>query len=554
MSSNQILENLQVSQVVGALMDNEYDVLKTANALKVKVPDLKAKMNEWDDIYSGTKTIDHAVASHYNHGLSTRNYSNEGSTYGVLNTLINSTVPTEIYDKFTKAVKYNETDNILTAMMRTKVDFLKSGFRVTTKDPKKQEKINKWIESRNVADSFNTQAALSIFLNDQVAVLWTEKSKSLSVLPLSNLRVFPLHSRDEDGNPRFLTYMRIPEEVVKTIKALEKSKSKELDNFPKDWVDAAKRGRKRDPLKPLMPAGPWVELAGEGSKDKVFIRGLNGNDSTLLSPSVSTIFPPLEIRRYLQDGEFSTVFISKNFIHQVKVGAKTQGTSFRDILASRPADPTVKAAVKDAYSVVDKAILAVTGQDEEHVFHFPGSDIRFDQRYISPDMKILFWGGISLQIMTDAEGGSFSGGLIYMKSFSKKIDAARSLIAGILNIVAKGMGVEDASFKWNQNYMKEPKQVLSEMTFTVGRGMDMEMAIEQMGYDWDEWVATREKTLEPEILAKKGKPEEEWEYWQALETPFFEEKQGILSDGGRPEEDGQQTDDTSTPDAPRAGQ
>ena len=141
-----------------------------------------------------------------------------------------------------------------------------------------------------------------------------------------------------------------------------------------------------------------------------------------------------------------------------------------------------------------------------------------------------------------------------MKSFSKKIDAARSLIAGVLNIVAKTMGVEGASFKWNQNYMKEPKQVLSEMTFTVGRGMDMQMAIEQMGYDWDEWVATREKTLSPESLAKKSKPKEEWEYWVALETPFFEEKQGILSDGGRPEEDGQQTDETSGPGTPRAGQ
>lgn len=545
MSTSNVLESLGVQQVVGVLMDNHSDIKETANSLGVKTSDLKAKMDEWDEEYAGTQTIDTAIASHIN----TR-YSGESNAYGKLNQLINSTVPTNLSDKFNKAVQYKKTDDVLAPMIRTKVNFLKSGFRVTAEDDEQQAAAKAWLKSRKIANSFIPKCAESIFLNEQSAVLWNSKSKSLTVLPLANLKVIDLHAINDDGSPKFITYMKLPKDIVDLIKKLKEG-SKELKNFPEDWILAAKRGRKLDPEKKLMPAGPWVEL-GAKDKDKVFILSLGGEDATLIDPSVVTIFPSLELRRFLQDGEFSTAYLNKYFIHQIKTGSKTQGGSFKDLLAAKPDDPATRQATLNAYTeAVDKAIVTVTDQDEEHVFLFPGSEIQFDKRYVSPDTKILFWGGISHQIMTDAKGGSFSGGLIYMKSYSKMIDAARDLIAEVLETVTGMMNIEGASYKWNENYMKEPKQVLAEVTFMTSRGQDMEMAIQALGYDWDEWVAKREKTLSPEELGFKGKKDKEHLYWQALQIPFFEDHQGQLDEGGRPEDDGAQTDNTNAEPQPR---
>lgn len=549
--ANDHVGELSLREVVGALIEND-GITEAANSLKVKTELLDERIGALDALYDGTGTIDAVIAAHfrYNQGAI---YSGDGSVYGNLNTLINSTVPKELDGKFAKAVKYKSTDDMLAPIIRTKVSFLKSGFRVTANEKDAEKAANEWLESRKIANSFIPQCAESIFLNDQSAVLWNHEAKSLSVLPLANLKIFSLHSINSDGSPKFITYMKLPIEIVALIKKLP-PEAKELKNFPQDWIDAAKRGRKRDSKKLLMPAGPWVELGNDESKDKVFILSLGGENSKLTEPSVMTVFPSLELRRYLQDGEFSASYISKYFIHQIKVGPKNEGTSLRDLLAAKTSGPADKQVVLDKYAKnVDKAFVTVTDQDEEHNFMFPGSDIKFETRYISADKKLLFWGGISLQIMTDSKGGSFSGGLIYMKSFSKTIDAARELIAEILKDVTALMGIEDASFKWNQNYMKEPKQVLAEVTFMTSRGQDMEMAIAQLGYDWSEWIAKREKTLSPEILAFKSDKEQEHKYWQALQIPFFEDHQGQLDEGGRPEDDGTQTDPSNTETTPRAG-
>jgi len=546
------VEELSLREVVGALMENE-GITDAANSLSVKKNLLDERINALDEKYEGSGAIDAAIAAHFNYNRGAI-HTGDNSVYGNLNLLIDTTVPKDLEAKFAKAIKYKSTDDLLGPSVATKVSFLKSGFRVTAKDKEAEAKANAWLKSRKIANSFIPQCAESIFLNDQSAVLWNSKAKSLSILPLANLRIFSLHSINSDGSPKFVTYMKLPAEVVALIKKL-KDGAKELENFPKDWITAARRGRTRNTAKPLMPAGPWVELGEKGSEDKVYILSLSGVDSKLTEPSVTTVFPQLELRRFLQDGEFSAAYLSKYFMHQIKVGPKNEGTTLRDLLAAKTSGPVEKKAILDKYAQTpDKAICTVTDQDEEHVFLFPGSDIQFEKRYISADMKILFWGGVSLRIMTDAEGGSFSAGLIYMKAFSKKIDAARALISELLEDVTGRMGIKGTSYKWNQNYMKEPKQVLAEVTFMTGRGQDMEMAIAQLGYDWDEWVAKREKTLSPEVLKFKNDKEQKHKYWKALQIPFFEDHQGQLDAGGRPEDDGDQTDPSNTEDTPRAGQ
>lgn len=479
-----------------------------------------------------------------------------GPIYSGLNALLDSIVPKGLSDKFKAALNYADKDDKINGIIGTKVDFGMSGFRVSSSDKAQEKKIETWNRERRIYNlllkMWNVASAC-----DNVVILLKKKAKSLSVLPMPNLKVVPTHTVDKNGRPQFRAFLKLPQEMIDFIRVQQRTRGAEakkgLKEIPPKWIFAAQHAQRPDPKDPIHPFGNYVELKA-GDDEYVFIINNKGDEDRLVVPSMTSVFPSIILRSYLQDGEFSIAYLIKYFIHQVKVGPKAEGLTLQQVLRQGKASKTDRDEVKERYRTkVDKSIFEVTDQFLEHVFHFPGSDVDMAVRYATPDERIDWWARISRQIVK-GDAGSYSGGLIYLKGYSRNIDRFRLLFAQFLeDVYVEMLKDEDARVKWDQHYMKEPRQKLDEVKTMVAHGMDNETMCNILGHDWQQFVSDREKTLPPKILNLKDSKEESWKYWQAIQTPFFEPNQGMLAEdpGGRPPTNNEQTDDNQSESTPR---
>ena len=524
-------------QMVGAMLDT-LDQDKAAEDLGMFKWQWKIQTRRKDLTSESSRKI---IASHLYRQVA---QEQSGPVYAALNQLILMMIPKKQEDRFRVALNYAETDDKISGIIGTQVDFGMSGFRVASKDTEAEKKIKTWNREHRIfqllLEMWNVAAAA-----DNVVVMMQKKSKTLTVLPLPNLKIVPKHITDGEGKKQFRAFLRIPkvmkEYIIKVTRIADPVKrAAALKGIPQKWIDAAKHPTTLKANDPIFPIGGYVELGEDNSDEHIFIINRKGIEDRLVEPSMMTVFPSIALRQLLQDGEFSIAYLIKYFIHQVKVGPKEEGKTLPQILKAGTVSKGMRQEVKDRYrQKIDKAFFEVTNQQLEHIFHFPGNDIDMSKRFATPDERINWWARISRQIVV-GDKGSFSGGLIYLKGYARKIARFRDRFAIFLqDLYAEILQDPDAETQWDEHFMKEPRQKLREVELMTKRGQDMETACRIMGYSWSQWVSDREKTLSPEIMKMKGDKKQAHLYWEALQTPFFEPNQGLLQDnpGGKPSED-----------------
>ncbi len=482
----------------------------------------------------------------------------QGAIYGALNQMLRAEVPITQEAKFAKALGYAETDDKISGIIETQVDFGMSGFRVASKNTKAEEKIKEWNREHRI---YNTllEAWHVAAAGDNVVIMKQRGNSALTILPLPNLKIIPTHTTDSKGRKQFRTFLKIPKEmkdyILKASRTADQTKRAEaLKGIPDKWIKAVRHFAGQPANDPIFPAGGgYVELKEEDG-EKIFIINRKGVEDRLVNPSMQTVFASIALRALLQDGEFSIAYLIKYFIHQIKIGPGGEAKTVREMLRVGNVSKPQREEVKNRYrGKIDKAILEVTDQFLTHIFHFPGNDVDMSIRFATPDQRIDWWARISRQIVV-GDKGSFSGGLIYLKGYARKISRFRELFAIFLqDIYAEVLGDSDAEVQWDEHFMKEPRQKLREVELLTKRGMDMESACRILGYSWSQFVSDREKTLSPEIMKKKTVKKEAHEYWMAIQTPFFEPNQGLLQDdpGGKPAVDDGLPGDGPEDDNPR---
>lgn len=485
--------------------------------------------------------------------------SKHSPIYSALNQMLKFMVP-KLQDKqFEKALHYAQYDDKMIGILGTMVDFGMSGFTVASDDGDKKKKISEFNRQHHVHNVLLTMWGIAAAC-DNVAVMLSKKNKSLTVLPLPLLRVIPTHQRNSDGRAQFRAFLKLPKEMVEFIRKnlarfgekATKGPDAPLKNIPEKWIKTAQHPNFRPANDPIYPPGGFVELL-EKDDEFVYIMNSSGLEDRLINPTMASVFPSIELRALLQDGEFSVAYLMKYFIHQIKIGPTAEGRNLQQILRQGRVTKEDRKEVSDRYRIkVDKALFEVTDQFLTHIFHFPGNDVEFGPRFATADQRIEWWARISRQIVV-GEKGNYSGGLIYLKGYSRKISRFRDLFGQFLeDLYDLLLKDTEAEVQWDEHYMKEPRQRLREVTLLVQHGMDMETVCKILGYNWKQWVTEREKTIPSEILSKKGKDDDHL-YQQELQTPFFEPNQGLLAEGpgGRPATTDDQTDDQMTETSPR---
>ncbi|HEC61761.1 MAG TPA: hypothetical protein ENI27_05845, partial [bacterium] len=221
-----------------------------------------------------------------------------GPVYTALNQLIKMTVPIKQEERFAKALNYAETDDKISGIVETKVDFGLSGFRVASKDAAAEKKIRIWNRKNRIykllLEMWTVFAAA-----DNVVVMMHTGTKDLTVLPLPNLKIIPTHITDGKGRKQFRTFLKIPKEmkdyIVKILRTSKQDARKgALKGMPEKWIKAAQHPGFRPANDPICPSGGYVELKDGGSaedKEKIFILNRKGIEDRLIDPTMMTVFP-----------------------------------------------------------------------------------------------------------------------------------------------------------------------------------------------------------------------------------------------------------------------
>lgn len=513
-------------------------------------------MFEWQwDLQARRRNI-HTQAEQIQHAMHVEVSQQASKVYSQLNQAMIKIMPKQLPAQHLKAAQFDAKDDLVKGIVRNKKAFGMSGFSLSYSDSNKGDKMDEWIEASKLYQ-FLVQSWESIVISDNlIVVMKGKKAKTnLTIIPPENAIVKRTFLPNDDGSPGFRLFVKPSIEFIQYIRLLQKS-DETRGKVDDKWILAISGKKATDPL---VPQG-YAEMGGEADKDEtVFLINTAGVRDGLIAPSMATVFTALSLRELLQDGEYSISYLIKHFIHQIKIGPDpgNNATLTQALKVGRVGTKEKTATLNEYKKKVDKVILEVTDKTLEHVFIFPGSEVDMGKKYISPEKKIMFWGQVSEQVVTGAGGTTFAAGVVYLKGYRASIKLIRSLFEGMVRMIYANVTgdklINTLSIDWDEHFMKEPKQLLAELVHLMRYGMPTDNVLKALGYSRMAWIAEKEKYLTKEELEAKNSDETRYIYWLAIDRPIWEPMQGLLQGegGGRPEEDGLQTDEEGVEPQPR---
>lgn len=275
----------------------------------------------------------------------------------------------------------------------------------------------------------------------------------------------------------------------------------------------------------------------------------------IAKPSMWTIFIPLEIRKALTEGEFGASYMMKHFILHVTTGESiTQGVlaGQKNNWAKKPDIDALDKAMKNPA----KAQRLTTNHTVKFNFIFPPADMWSNARYEKSESRILNWVGVSLVIFS-GEGGTNAGGHLSIRRMISNMQSARLKIMRlffeffdnpIIRTISKLADDVDVIADFNENVLKEPKQILDEVTLIMREGMgDPAISLAELGRNPNTIRDSKRKSL------RENKDSKVWEpVFQKESRTRQGERQVVKSGKGRPANPGTTPDEGTRTQSPPA--
>lgn len=249
------------------------------------------------------------------------------------------------------------------------------------------------------------------------------------------------------------------------------------EGVPADWIEQVKNG-----------ASSIVLKRGEGHR--WIIQTLARAHQGLAWPSMKSIFLQLDQRRMMDMGEYSASFMMKHFILHAKMGESIQQGPLAGQRANwaKPAD-TKK--LLTALTTTDKVLRLCTNHTVEINFVFPPPEIFNVEKYTNCEGRVYNWAGVSITFMT-GQGGTNSSAIVSVKRMVADLVDTRKRITNMLKMffmdpeIAANMKLDPSNFSieidWDENALKEPRQLLEEVTFLIESGLgDPQIALAELG-------------------------------------------------------------------------
>ena len=413
----------------------------------------------------------------------------------------NQAVPNELYRLFERANQLRRTDDLVGSIIDTQIEFGNQGFQFYIKDKKSKSRFEPLIDRFNLY-GLHEQLWNSLCTYSNAVLHWKTTSTGVleyvSVLNPYDIEVIP------GLNNQSLVYLKVPDLVIKLANApmLLPEEKQILNSFPAKYIQAAKRSARTS----MLCNRDNMVLLSNNDGEYWLIANLDGFTDRLIQPRMKQIFDSIENRNLLIDGDFSVAFLIKSFIMQVKAGEPIAQGPKAGSRQNWATDKHLKALQKH-FKTSGRAMWFFTDHTTEILQHFPDVKIFDPIKYVSPENRILMWGGVGRVLML-GEGSNYAAGFINLKRLIAKVKKYREALSGLWEsffshpTIMGGISTEKLPIQiYDDSLLKEASLDLQEKQFLVDRGgLSIQSALIKSGYDPDIEEQNKQEELDKEEL------------------------------------------------------
>lgn len=316
-----------------------------------------------------------------------------------------------------------------------------------------------------------------------------EKHKLLpGVLQIAALNPADCRYDNTAGNDRM--FYKLPVSMRNKIESILNHKDRNIriigekllleEGIPQEWIDAVRKGQHEVMLQ-------------RKHGDRWLVQTKGRLHDGLADPSMQCIFPFLEERKMLKEGEFAAAFMMKHFILHAKMGESiTQGPD----AGSRQnwATPKETKALHDMLSRTTTTARVVTNHTVAIEYVFPPNEIWDGTKYHTPETAISRWNGV-VEVVSTGSGATGSSGHIGVKQLIADILYSRGRVQHIFAEFFDDTSIRDAMEqsppedtiiqpRFDENILKDAGQLLKELQFLFQSNiLDPESAQRELGRD-----------------------------------------------------------------------
>ncbi len=406
-------------------------------------------------------------------------------------------------------------DDLLVSLMQIKVDFTSLGFSLRTStdgelgevstgnSPEaKFKKLLRRIQKKWGWKKIVEDLLMDWFTKDTMILYWkldtAPAEDSLPPAPRSKQALMPgledmvvLNPAECDWDNSFgsdtLKY-KIPKELETKIRAALSQTNKATRLAA---LTALKKAGVEDKYIMAVDKGSQYVTFSKRDGDRWLIVTRERNRNGVAKPRMRMIFDALESRKFVKEGEFTAAFMMKHFIFHATSGESiTQGP-----LAGMKNNYAKPKEINSLYNLMintAKAQRVATNHTVKFAFVFPPKEMWDRAKYESPESRIYNFSGVNLIVMS-GQGGTNAGGYLGIKRMIAEMSTAREKIDSIIyeffddpeirEIIQTPDDV-DVTGVFDENALKEPKQLLDEIKFLIQSGSgDPKIALSELGRD-----------------------------------------------------------------------
>jgi len=424
---------------------------------------------------------------------------------------IEQKLPTDIRSKIKRAQKLRRTDEMVQALVDSKMSFCSAGFENLSPDEDVRDYYN------DIARQINLDCVVPSIFDDyitsnNVALVWSAPRPG-KIAWFYNIDPSTVKYTEVFGQKTMA--IKVPEQLKSLSKNVRSGKATEEEKrifreIPKKWRDAANGNVGREVFVTLNERDGdfWLFKAHPR------VRRYDG----MAEPDMVAIFVDLLLREMIIEGDISLAFLVKNAIELVRAGETSSSGPYAGTKKLWATQKDFN-AIKKQLQHVDKVLRLYVPHHVSIDYVFPPAEMWSPDKYLKLDERIYRWGGIT-KVVVEGTGGNYASGFLGVKNLVASCSMARKTIQRMLEEFYRHPSVNAKKFekvptvKWNEQILKDSQQLLREISWATEQGLlSNRSALQDLG---------RQPDVE---FAYKSDELKEREAWQ----PTFEKSQGIVA-------------------------
>ncbi|MFW6015297.1 MAG: hypothetical protein ACOCRK_02605 [bacterium] len=376
--------------------------------------------------------------------------------------------------KLEKAINYVWENPLLFRIIKMKVDFVSSGFKVIHED----DKVNKFY------NDLYDELDIDTFIKNMAFYYFTVGES------------YPFYTWD-NNKPRFATLL--DPKLVKVKSALGKDfiylyPSETIKKIIYDDDEVTKEFKKLIPAKYIEK---WKNGEAVYLKDAERYTNLKEYRENYAHSPIEPIFPDLEIFKSLQEADFSASRRLKQLLLHVKIG----DSKFNN---AEPVPKKVLDDVKDYWENPSRSLNIYSQWFVDADYIKPPLELFENKKYESVVSRILQWSGTEVMFSSDS---SYSEGSIRVKGLKQSIINAQNEVRKCLNNFNKEVAKRNnltyysklkiPRILFDNNALSDPQRIAEIIKFAYNMGgVSLKTLNDKAGIDFE--MEMKQKEIEKE--------------------------------------------------------